>query len=128
MDFIDTIRTLRAGPRDIVSFDVVSLFTMVPFEEALRLLSRHFDEAILRLFCHVLTSSFFSFNGQFYEQTDGVAMGSPLSPVIAISWNTLKKWLWSRRPISPSAGFVTWMTHSSSGHMDPASWRSSLIT
>jgi hypothetical protein len=30
-----------------------------------------------------LTSSCFSFNGQFYEQTDGVAMGSPLSPVIA---------------------------------------------
>jgi hypothetical protein len=83
MDFIDTIHTLRAGPRDIlVSFDVVSLFTMVPIEEALRLLSRHFD-AILRLFRHVLTSSFFIFNGQFYEQTDGVAMGSPLYPVIA---------------------------------------------
>jgi hypothetical protein len=84
MDFIDTIRTLRTGPRDIlVSFHIVSVFTMVPIGEALRLLSRHFDEAILRLFRHVLTSSFFSFNGQFYEQTDGVAMGSPLSPVIA---------------------------------------------
>jgi hypothetical protein len=84
MDFIDTIRTLRTGPRDIlVSFDVVSLFTMVPLEETLRLLSRHFDEAILRLFHHVLTSSFFNFNGQFYEQTNGVVMGSPLSPVIA---------------------------------------------
>jgi hypothetical protein len=48
MDFIHTIRTLRAGPWDIlVSFDVVSLFTMVPLEEALRLLGRHFDEAIL---------------------------------------------------------------------------------
>jgi hypothetical protein len=83
MEFIHTIRTLRAGPRDIfVSFDVVTLFTMVPLEEALRLLSRHFDDAILRIFHHVLTFSFFSFNGQFYEQTDGVAMGSPLSPVI----------------------------------------------
>jgi hypothetical protein len=82
MVFIDTISTLRAGPRDIlVSFDVVSLFTMVPIEEALRLLSRYFDEAILRLFLHILTSSFFFFN--FYEQTDGVAMGSPLYPVIA---------------------------------------------
>jgi hypothetical protein len=84
MDFIDTIHTLRTGPRDIlVSFDVVSLFTMVPIEEALRLLNQHFDEVILRLFRHVLTSSFLSFNGQFYEQTDGVAMGSLLSPVIA---------------------------------------------
>jgi hypothetical protein len=56
---------------------------MVPLEETLRLLRRHFDKGILRLFRHVLTYSFFSFNGQFYEQTDGVAMGSPLFPVIA---------------------------------------------
>jgi hypothetical protein len=48
---------------------------MVPIVEALRLLSRHFDEDILRLFRHVQTASFFRFNGQFYEQTGGVAMG-----------------------------------------------------
>jgi hypothetical protein len=121
MDFTDTISTLRTGPRDIlVSFDVISLFTMVPLEEALRLLSRHFDEAILRLFRHVLTSSFFSFSGQLYEQTDGVrwVRRSPLS-LQTISWNTLKKWLWIRRPISPSAGFATWMTHSSSSSHGP---------
>jgi hypothetical protein len=59
MEFINTIKSLRAGPEDIlVSFDVVSLFTMVPIVEALRLLSRHFDEGILRLFRHALTSSF----------------------------------------------------------------------
>jgi hypothetical protein len=28
-------------------------------------------------------SSFVCFNGQFYEETDGVTMGSPQSPVIA---------------------------------------------
>jgi hypothetical protein len=40
MEFIDTIHTLRAGPRDIlVSFDVVYVFTMVPIEETLRLLA-----------------------------------------------------------------------------------------
>jgi hypothetical protein len=59
-----------AGPEDtLVSFDVVSLVTMVQIGEALRLLSCLFDEDILRLFRHVLTSSFFSFNDQFYEQT-----------------------------------------------------------
>jgi hypothetical protein len=31
----------------------------------------------------VLTSTYFCFDGQYYEQTDGIAMGSPLSPVIA---------------------------------------------
>jgi hypothetical protein len=65
---------------ELYSFSHLAPELRVP---ALRLLSRHFDGAILRLFRHVLTSSFFSFNGQFYEQTDGVAMGSPLSHVIA---------------------------------------------
>jgi hypothetical protein len=80
-EFINIIKSLRAGPEGILfSFDVVSLFTMVPIVVAPRLLSRQFDEDILRLFHHVLTSPF---NRQFYEQTDGVAMGSPLFPVIA---------------------------------------------
>jgi hypothetical protein len=37
----------------------------------------------LQLFKHTLTTTYFLYNGEFYEQTDGVAMGSPLSPVIA---------------------------------------------
>jgi hypothetical protein len=67
----------------MVSFDVVSLFTRVPIRETMGLLSRHFVEDILTLFRHVLTSSYFSFASQFYEQIDGVTMGSPISPVIA---------------------------------------------
>jgi hypothetical protein len=47
------------------------------------LLGRHFEEDVLGLFRHVLTTSYFTFNEQFYGQTDGVAMSSPLSPVIA---------------------------------------------
>jgi hypothetical protein len=47
------------------------------------LLRHHFEEDVLGLFRHFLTTSYFTFNGQFYRQTDGVAMGSPLSPVIA---------------------------------------------
>jgi hypothetical protein len=41
-----------------------------------------FDEHIVRYFHHVLTYSFFRFNGQIYEQVNGVVMCSPLSPVI----------------------------------------------
>jgi hypothetical protein len=55
----------------------------VPVKETMDLLGCHFEEDILGLFCHVLTTSYFTFNGQYYEQTDGVAKGSPLSPVIA---------------------------------------------
>jgi hypothetical protein len=46
------------------------------------LLGRHFEEDVLGLFRHALTISYFEFDGQFYGQTSGVAMGSPLSPVI----------------------------------------------
>jgi hypothetical protein len=67
----------------MVGFDVVSLFTKVPVEDSLSLLSHHFMDDILALFKLVLTSTYFCVNGQYFEQTDGVAMGSPLSPVIA---------------------------------------------
>ena len=67
----------------MVSVVVVSLFTKVSVEESLTLLSQHFNKDILALYKHVLTSNYFCVDGQFYEQTDGVAMGSPLSPVIA---------------------------------------------
>jgi hypothetical protein len=67
----------------LVSFDVVSMFTKVPVKETMDLLGHHFEENTLALFLHVLSTSYFTFNGEFYRQTDGVAMGSPLSPVIA---------------------------------------------
>jgi hypothetical protein len=98
---------------------------MVPIVEALRLLSRHFDEDIVRLFHHIPISSFFRFNGVFYEQTDDMAMGSPLTPVIvdffkedfektALEGATLKQ--------------LCWMTSSSPGPMFKATCRISLTT
>jgi len=78
-----TLESLRVQPEDLkVNFDVVSLFTNVPIVYSLELLSHHFEDDALELFKHVLTPTF-CFDGQFYEQTDGVAMGSPLSPVTA---------------------------------------------
>jgi hypothetical protein len=67
----------------MVSFDIVPLFTKVPVGDLLSLLSHHLENSTLALFKHVLTFTYFCYDGQFYEQTDGVAMGSPLSPVIA---------------------------------------------
>jgi retron-type reverse transcriptase len=67
----------------MVSFDVMSLFTKVPIEDLLSQLSQHFADDILALFKLVLTSTYFCINDQYFEQTDGVAIGSPLSPVIA---------------------------------------------
>ena len=67
----------------MVSFDMVSLFTKVPIVDSLEILSQHFEDDVLALFKHLLTSTYFCFDGQFYKQTDGVTMGSPPSPVIA---------------------------------------------
>jgi hypothetical protein len=78
-------------PGDLmVSFVVVSVFTKVPVEDSLSLLSQHFTDDILALFKLVLTSTYFCIDDQYFEQTDGVAMGSPLSPVIA-NFRNLKK-------------------------------------
>jgi retron-type reverse transcriptase len=67
----------------MVSFDIVSLFTKVPIRDTMDLLGRHFEEDVLGLFHYFLTTTYLTFKGQFYGKTDGVAMGSPLSPVIA---------------------------------------------
>ena len=40
-------------------------------------------EAITLLLEFCLKNIYFSFQGQFYEQVKGVAMGSPVSPIVA---------------------------------------------
>lgn len=80
----------------MVSFDVVSLFTNVPIDVAcdaafLKLstdatLSERTQLSpakIVDLLKFVLHSTYFMYNGDFYEQQEGAAMGSPVSAVIA---------------------------------------------
>jgi hypothetical protein len=64
----------------LVSSNVVLLFTRVALNDTSQLLEQHF---LNRFVSQVLTSAHFLFEGRCYEQTDGVAMGSPLAPVIA---------------------------------------------
>ena len=78
----------------MVSFDVESLFTNIPLDETINictdrvyhrkkkvkgLLKRHFKQ----LLTYATKSSCFLFNGAYYCQIDGVAMGSPLGPTLA---------------------------------------------
>ncbi|GJQ72309.1 hypothetical protein Trydic_g3398 [Trypoxylus dichotomus] len=75
---------MQSNPSDIlVSFDVVSLFTKVPLIDTLRYIAALFPLDITQLFKHCLTTSYFVWDGSFYEKTDGITMGSPLSPVVA---------------------------------------------
>ena len=81
----------------LVSFDVSSLFTNVPLKETIHILA---DKAFMNDWFNVThglnlskqdlvdllrgatKDQLFLFNGQLYEQTDGVAMGSPLGPLL----------------------------------------------
>ncbi|GJQ76307.1 hypothetical protein Trydic_g2034 [Trypoxylus dichotomus] len=82
--FVEKLRKIRFNPGDIlVSFDVVSLFTKVSLVDPLRYIAHLFPPDITNLFKHCLMTSYFVWDGSFYEQTDGVAMGSPSSPVVA---------------------------------------------
>jgi len=80
----------------MVSFDVVSLFTKVPIADALATISNLLSqdesledhtaipaEDICTLIELCLRLTYFEFQGRFFEQMDGGAMGSPLSPVVA---------------------------------------------
>ena len=73
-----------------LSLDVESLFTNVPVEPLLDFLRRKHEQGgvplpegytidgLLDLIQLCVTSSVFSFNGNYYRQLQGVAMGSPL--------------------------------------------------
>ena len=97
--FADEIRTHTMNEDDIlVSYDVTALFTNVPLDETIKILvNKAFtgdwfnktyglnlqQDQLARLLEIATTNQLFQFNGQLYQQTDGVAMGSPLGPLMA---------------------------------------------
>jgi hypothetical protein len=83
-EFIKIIKNEKVRPQDtLISFDVVSLFTKIPLDEAIQIVKEITDPETANLAEVCLRSTFFSYQGEFYEKTSGVAMGSPLSPIVA---------------------------------------------
>ncbi len=86
-DFVNRVSKLQTNvDQRVVSFDVESLFTNIPTEETINIiLYRAFKDS--DEFQTVITictqESHFKFNGKYYDQIDGVAMGSPLGPFFA---------------------------------------------
>ena len=79
----------------IVSYVVTSLFTNVPLDEATSLLAEKAftnnwfnatynlnitKSGLIELLTIATKDQLFQFNGELYEQLEGVAMGSPLCP------------------------------------------------
>ena len=80
----------------MVSFDVTSLYTTIPTDQALLIIEdllQHDDKLadrtsltpnqILDLLSILLRTTYFKFNDQFYQQTDGAAMGGPTSAIVS---------------------------------------------
>ncbi|KAL0870054.1 hypothetical protein ABMA27_006218 [Loxostege sticticalis] len=92
MHFIELIKNISMEPGDImVSFDVESLFTNVPLKDCLEVIKdRLFDNELpseyVVLLQNCLDGNYLLYRGQYYLQIDGVAMGSPVAPVIANIW------------------------------------------
>lgn len=88
---------MKVDSKDIlVSFDVVNLFTNIPIDEALQVMTELLRsdtsladrtpipvETICNLAKLCLKSTYIQFENRFYQQHRGAAMGSPLSPIIA---------------------------------------------
>ena len=95
-DMIKSLPPLNEN-EEYVSYDVESLFTNIPLQETIE----HILEEIYvnnklspicsklvfkRLLLKLTTECTFVFNNKFYRQTDGCAMGGPLSVIMADIW------------------------------------------
>ena len=80
----------------LISFDVTSLYTNVPITDTVNIIKDYVNnddqftrktaipqEKFLDLVNLVLTTTWYTFNSQFYQQTNGVAMVCPASSITA---------------------------------------------
>ena len=93
--FIERLSEFKFSDNDqVVSLDVCSLFTNVPLDETIKLIADRvysqfsacvppFEKKWFIKLLKFATSGIFMYKNKFYQQVDGVAMGSPLGPSLA---------------------------------------------
>ena len=88
--FVSQIKNAHLPGNFLVSDDLTSLFTNISLQEtidiAINLIFNHNPDLIItkkQLFLFATSQTYFLFKGQFYNQTDRIAMGSPLAPALA---------------------------------------------
>lgn len=92
-EFIEHVSKVNTTGKVMISFDVESLFTNVPLDEVINIITNFVSHnpssckvpaaELSELLKACTTSVQFLFDGKFYRQVNGVAMGSPLGPVLA---------------------------------------------
>ena len=97
MEFTEEIKKMKLEEGEcITSYDVSALFTSIPIPAALDIINNKLQEDsdfhnrtkmsthnIIELLDFCLNNTYFIFQGVFYQQIKGVAMGSPVSPIVA---------------------------------------------
>ena len=93
--FINIVKDCPVQSGDhLVSYDVKSLYTNVPLKETAGIVTKYvyskdsvctppIPEKIFTKLLLLVTEGNFLFNGEFYKQIDGLAMGGPLGPSLA---------------------------------------------
>ena len=96
-DFVKKIDQLEVPPgRKMVSYDVTALFTSIPVDKAIKIIEEKLRrdptlqqrcelsvDQLISLLSFCLTTTYFLYDGKFYKQKHGAAMGSSVSPVVA---------------------------------------------
>ncbi|UYV74386.1 hypothetical protein LAZ67_11003346 [Cordylochernes scorpioides] len=92
---VETIKTIQiSNDSRMVSFDIESLYTSIPHDEALLALQSFLEihpeivlplskEALIDLIKLCLDNSYFSFKDRFFRQIKGLPMGNPISSELA---------------------------------------------
>ena len=113
--FVQELNELHSYGKFLISFDVESLFTNIPLDESISIAidyitkndknSTFNKEERRKLFTLATAQSHFLFNGEFFDQIDGVAMGSPLAPVLANLFMGHHEKLWLQQYTGPNVLF-----------------------
>ena len=91
--FVDEFNNLDNNNKFLISFDIQSLYTSIPLLETIDIAvdlihtnNTNFPinkTELKQLFLFATSETHFLFNGSYFDQIDGVSMGSPLAPVLA---------------------------------------------
>ena len=124
-DFVEQLKDVRLKQGEcIISYDVTALFTSVLIQPVINIIKQRLANDkelqqrttmsishIINLLEVCLKSTSFVFQGQYYQQLEGAAMGSPLSPIVAnIVMENFEKKPWKQHHIPQVCGKDMLMT------------------
>ena len=91
--FVEELQQVSLVDKFLVYFDVTSLFTNIPLSQTIKLAVdliktsqpdlKISEKDLTNFFEFATCETHFLLKGKFYDQVGGVAMGSPLVPVLA---------------------------------------------